>query len=418
MERFVVRGGRPLTGRVKIAGAKNSALKLLAATLSAPGEHLLHRVPDVADIRVTLELLRTMGAEATLDQAGTARVVIPDDLEPVAPYELARQMRASIIVLGPLLGRFGRAQVAMPGGCNIGARKIDMHLAGLEKMGATIGMEHGDLVATGSLRGANIVLDWPSHGATENLLMAATLAKGNTVIDNAARDPEISDLAQMLRAMGAKIHGDGTHTLEIEGVDALHGSTHTTIPDRLEAGTYLIACAAVGGSVRLEGARADHLELLLSKLGTAGATIDTDDTSVSISIDERPRAVDIVTLPYPGFPTDLQPQWISLLAVAEGTGIVTENVFEGRFSFIGEMARLGADIRTEGHHAVVRGVPSLSAAPVEAPDIRAGAALVIAGLCAEGETTVAGVELIDRGYEALEESFRGLGADIVRESIA
>lgn len=417
VERFVVRGGTPLAGQVRIAGAKNSALKLLAATLAAPGEHRISAVPDVADIRVILELLRSMGADARLE-AGTATVVIPEVLEPVAPYELARKLRASIVVLGPLLARFGRAQVAMPGGCNIGARKIDMHLAGLERMGAVVAMEHGNLVASGSLHGANIVLDWPSHGATENLLMAATLAKGTTVIENAARDPEIIDLSNLLRAMGAEISGDGTPTLTIDGVAALHGSTHTAIPDRLEAGTYLIAAAAAGGDIRLDGARADHCELLLSKLSDVGAEIDVDATGVSLRMTTRPRAVDVVTLPYPGFPTDLQPQWIAMLAVADGAGIVTENVFEGRFSFIGEMARLGADIRTEGHHAVIRGVPGLQSAPVEAPDIRAGAALVIAGLCAEGETIVTGLDLIDRGYEALEVSLTALGADIRREEIA
>ncbi len=412
-----MRGGRPLQGTVAIGGAKNSALKLLAATLAAPGEHVIDAVPDIADIRVMLDLLRGMGV--TIERGPTTvRLSVPTEIDPVAPYELAKEMRASIVVLGPLVSRFGRARVAMPGGCNIGARKIDMHLAGLEKMGAVIAMEHGDLEVVGSLRGARIVLDWPSNGATENLVMAATLAKGSTSIENAARDPEIVDLCRFLRSMGARISGDGTPMLEIEGVDALHGATHRAIGDRLEAGTFLIAAAATRGDVTVTGVDPAHLDLVLDKLSAGGAHIETRADGVSLRQEHRPRAVDVVTLPFPGFPTDLQPQWMALLATADGTGIITENVFEGRFSFTGDLARLGADIRTEGHHAIVRGVEHLQAAPVDAPDLRAGAALVIAALCADGETSITGARFIDRGYASLEHSLAALGADIRREPAA
>lgn len=416
MQKLIIRGGKPLSGSVQVAGAKNSALKLLAASLAAPGRHQIDAVPRIADVNVMLNLLEGMGVGVTRD-ANRVILDVPEDLEPVAPYELVKEMRASIVLLGPLLARFGRARVAMPGGCNIGERKIDMHLAGLERMGAVISTTHGDLELTGSLVGAKITLDWPSHGATENLIMAATLAKGTTVIDNAARDPEIVDLCAYLRSMGARIQGDTSSTIEIEGVDALQGATHEVIGDRLEAGTYLIAAAATRGNVTVEGVDPAHLDLVLTKLVEAGAQIDCASRSVTIRQEDRPKAVDVVTLPYPGFPTDLQPQWIALLINADGTGIVSENVFEGRYSFTGEMARLGADIRTEGHHAIVRGVPSLEAAPVEAPDIRAGAALVIAALVAKGETPITGVRFIDRGYEAIESSFVTLGADIRRENI-
>jgi UDP-N-acetylglucosamine 1-carboxyvinyltransferase len=417
MERFVVRGGRPLQGEVAVGGAKNSALKLLAATLVAPGTHVIESVPDIADMRVMLALLEGMGV--SVSRSGTTiTVTVPDNLEPVAPYELVKEMRASIVVLGPLLTRFNRARVAMPGGCNIGARKIDMHLAGLEKMGAVVAMERGDLEVTGSLRGARILLDWPSHGATENLLMAATLAKGTTQIENAARDPEIVDLCQFLRSMGARITGDGTPVLEVEGVDQLHGANHRTIGDRLEAGTYLIAAAATQGDVTIRDIDPMHLDLVLEKLSLSGSEIETTHNSVTLKQTHRPRAVDVVTLPYPGFPTDLQPQWMAMLATAEGTAIITENVFEGRFSYTGELARLGADIRTEGHHAIVRGVEALEAAPVDAPDIRGGAALVIAALTALGETEITGTRFIDRGYASLERSLSELGAEIHREPAA
>jgi UDP-N-acetylglucosamine 1-carboxyvinyltransferase len=335
-----------------------------------------------------------------------------------APYELVRQMRASIIVLGPLLARVGAARVAMPGGCNIGSRKIDLHLRGLERMGVDVSYDHGYLDArcANGLRGTSITLDFPSVGATENLLMAAVLARGTTVIENAAREPEIADLAEMLAGMGARIDGAGTPAVEIQGVDALAPVRHTVVPDRIEAGTYLIAGAATGGDVVADGARADHLDLVLTKLTDAGCTVETGPDFVRVALDGRPRAVDFVTLPYPGFPTDLQPQMMVLLSLAEGTSIATENVFENRFMFVDELLRMGADIRTEGHHAVIRGRDRLEGAPVRAPDIRAGAALVIAGLAADGVTDISGIEYIDRGYEDFEGRLAALGADVSRQS--
>jgi UDP-N-acetylglucosamine 1-carboxyvinyltransferase len=332
------------------------------------------------------------------------------------PYDLVSQMRASILVLGPLLARFGAARVAMPGGCNIGSRKIDLHVRGLEKMGARFRSEHGFLVAESTgLRGAVVNLDFPSVGATENVLMAAVAARGTTVIENAAREPELVDLAALLSEMGARIGGVGTPTIEIEGVDGFEPVDHTVIADRVEAGTYAIAACATQGHVVLEGARADHMDLVFSKLADAGADVLATGDGVAISMERRPRAVDLVTLPYPGFPTDLQPQIMALLAAADGTSIVTENVFESRFMFVDELNRMGADIRTEGHHAVIRGVERLSAAPVRALDIRAGAAMVVAALAADGRTEIEDMYHVDRGYQDLEAKLTALGANVRRE---
>lgn len=414
MDRYLVDGGAPLQGRVRVRGAKNSALKLMAATVLAEGRFDLADVPDIADIETMRRVLERLGCTAVYDGHDMA-IDVPAQIGGEAPYDLVRQMRASIVVLGPLLARRGQARVAMPGGCNIGSRKIDLHLKGLERMGAVISFDHGYLDAVGTLRGADIVLDWPSHGATENLMMAATLAKGTTIIENAARDPEIGDLASMLSQMGARISGAGTPTIVIEGVDSLHATRHTVVADRLEAGTYLIAGAATQGDILVEGARGDHMDIVLAKLADAGAEIEETLDGIKLRMPRRPRAVDFVTLPYPGFPTDLQPQMMVLCAVSEGTGIATENVFENRFMFVDELIRMGADIRTEGHHAVIRGVDELQAAPVRAPDIRAGAALVIAGLVAKGTTEITGLEHIDRGYEALQDRLADLGARIVRE---
>jgi len=416
MDRYVVEGGTPLRGRTRARGAKNSALKLMAASLLAEGEYILHDVPRIADIYTMQAVLERLGCSTSFDDA-TMRISVPGEIGSEAPYDLVRQMRASIVVLGPLLARRGRARVAMPGGCNIGSRKIDLHLKGLERMGATIGFDHGYLDAGGGLHGTDIALDWPSHGATENLIMAATLAKGTTVIENAARDPEIVDLAEFLLGMGARVAGAGTPTITIEGVEGLHATEHTVVPDRLEAGTVLIAAAVTRGDVLVEGARAEHLDIVLSKLADAGADIVASSHGVRLVMPERPRAVDFVTLPYPGFPTDLQPQMMVLCALGEGTSIATENVFENRFMFVDELVRMGADIRTEGHHAVIRGRDELQAAPVRAPDIRAGAALVIAGLAATGTTEIAGLEYIDRGYQSFEETLSSLGASIQRESV-
>lgn len=416
MERFLVEGGRPLRGVVRVRGAKNSALKLMAAALLARGEYVLRDVPLIADIETMRLMMERLGCAATFDD-GVMRLSVPDAVGDEAPYDLVRAMRASIVVLGPLLARQGRARVAMPGGCNIGQRKIDLHLKGLEKMGATVGFDHGYLDATGSLRGADIALDWPSHGATENIMMAATLAKGTTVIENAARDPEIVDLGAMLNGMGARVSGAGTHAIVIDGVDELHGVEHTVVPDRLEAGTYLIAGACTRGSVAVQNARADHLEIVLSKLVDAGCAVEDTIDGIRVDAAGRPRAVDFVTLPYPGFPTDLQPQMMVLSALADGTSIATENVFENRFMFVDELVRMGADIRTEGHHAVIRGVSELQGAPVRSPDIRAGAALVIAALAAQGTTEITGLQYIDRGYESFERKLSSLGATIAREAI-
>jgi len=416
MERYVVVGGTPLRGSTRARGAKNSALKLMAASLLAEGEYVLHDVPRIADIYTMQAVLERLGCSTSFDDS-TMRIVVPSEIGSEAPYDLVRQMRASIVVLGPLLARRGHGRVAMPGGCNIGSRKIDLHLKGLERMGATIGFDHGYLDAGGGLHGTDIALDWPSHGATENLMMAATLAKGTTIIENAARDPEIEDLAAFLSGMGAQVTGAGTPTITIAGVEGLHATEHMVVPDRLEAGTVLIAAAATRGDVLVEGARADHLDIVLSKLADAGADIVATSHGVRLVMSEQPRAVDFVTLPYPGFPTDLQPQMMVLCALADGTSIATENVFENRFMFVDELVRMGADIRTEGHHAVIRGRDELQAAPVRAPDIRAGAALVIAGLAASGTTEITGLEYIDRGYQSFEETLSALGASIQRESV-
>jgi UDP-N-acetylglucosamine 1-carboxyvinyltransferase len=415
MDRLLVTGGTPLAGRVRISGAKNSALKLMAAALLAPGRCTISRVPRIMDCRLMGELLEHMGLGVAWE---ADRVTIDgSDLTSVeAPYELVRQMRASIVVLGPLLARRGEARVALPGGDNIGSRPIDLHLKGLERMGAEISMEHGFLHARArQLRGAAITLEYPSVGATENLLMAAVAARGTTVIDNAAREPEIADLAAFLVSMGARISGAGSSTIEIEGVDTFVPADHATIPDRIEAGTFAMAAVATQGDVELVGARADHLELALVKLADVGAQVDLTEAGVRIRQAERARAVDFVTLPYPGLATDFQPLMMAVLVTAAGTSIATENVFDSRFLFVDELVRMGADVRTEGHHAVIRGVERLSAAPVRALDIRAGAAMVIAALTAEGETEVSDVHHVDRGYEDFEAKLTGLGAEVRRE---
>jgi len=400
---------------VRISGAKNSALKLMAAALLADGRTVISGGPRIADCLTMSQVLEHLGAEVVWD--GPDMIVDTAGASGVeAPYELVRAMRASIVVLGPLLARRGQARIAMPGGCNIGSRKIDLHLKGLERMGARFSYEHGYLLAEApELRGAVISLDFPSVGATENVLMAAVGASGTTVIENAAREPEIQDLAAMLAEMGAKIDGAGTTTIEIIGTEDLRPVTHRVVPDRVEAGTFALAACATRGDVLLAGARSDHLELFLAKLSDAGAALSVEDDGVRVVMDGRPRAVDFVTLPYPGFPTDLQPQMLAMLATADGTSIATENVFESRFMFVDELQRMGADVRTEGHHAVVRGVERLSAAPVRALDIRAGAATVIAALAADGTTEISHVYHLDRGYEALEAKLTALGAEVRRE---
>jgi UDP-N-acetylglucosamine 1-carboxyvinyltransferase len=415
MDRLFVTGGSPLDGTVEIAGAKNSALKLMAASLLADGRTTLRNVPRIQDCVTMVEVLEHLGVVCIWDDG--ALVLETAGVRPVeTPYELVSRMRASILVLGPLLATFGTAKVAMPGGCNIGSRAIDLHIRGLEKMGTSFHSEHGFLIGeTNGLRGAVVNLDFPSVGATENVLMAAVAAKGTTVIENAAREPELVDLADLLLEMGARIDGVGTPTIEIEGVEGFGPVDHTVIPDRVEAGTFAIAACATGGRVVLDGARSDHLDLVLSKLADAGADVLATEQGVAVSMGSRPRCVDLVTLPYPGFPTDLQPQMMALLAAAEGTSIVTENVFESRFMFVDELNRMGADIRTEGHHAVLRGVARLSAAPVRALDIRAGAAMVVAALSADGVTEIENMYHVDRGYQDFEAKLSSLGAVLRRE---
>ena len=415
MDRLLVTGGRRLEGAVRINGAKNSALKLMAASLLAEGMTAVHNVPDILDVRTMCDVLEHLGAGIVRRERSIA-IDTSGPLETETPYELVRRMRASILVLGPLLARFGRARVAMPGGCNIGSRKIDLHIRGLEMMGAAFDAEHGYLEArTAGLRGAVVSLDFPSVGATENLLMAAVAAKGTTVIENAAREPEIQDLADFLAEMGGRIEGVGTPTIEIEGVEAFAPVEHTVIPDRIEAGTFAMAACITRGEVLLEGARPDHLDLVLAKLTEAGARIDREEGGLRVGMDDPPRAVDLVTLPYPGFPTDLQPPMLALLATADGTSIVTENVFEARYMFVDELNRMGADIRTEGHHAVVRGVERLSAAPVRSLDLRAGAALILAALAADGVTEIDDVYHVDRGYEDIDDRLTAVGALVSRQ---
>ncbi len=417
---FRVTGGQRLTGEIGVVGAKNSVLKLMAAALLAQGRTTITNVPDILDVSIMAELLRRLGCDVIHEcgsplLGGTVTIDVPETPHHQADYDLVRRMRASICVLGPLIARCGAADVALPGGDAIGSRGLDMHINGLQKLGATFDNQHGFLVAKAhALHGGQIWLDFPSVGATENILMAAVLAHGTTVIDNAAREPEIVDICQMLRDMGARIEGAGSSTITIEGVSELHPVEHHTVPDRIVAGTWAVAAAITGGDLFVRGAIGRHLEMALDKLASAGAVIHIQDDGFSIRMDDRPRAVDIVTLPYPGFPTDLQPQFIALNAIAEGTAMITENLFEARFRFVNELARLGADVRTDGHHALVRGHPNLSGAPVEAADIRAGAGLVLAGLAARGYTTVYEIHHIERGYAGFVPSLVGVGARIER----
>jgi UDP-N-acetylglucosamine 1-carboxyvinyltransferase len=421
-DRILIRRAGPLHGEVLIPGAKNSVLKLMAATLLADGEFTLTNVPDIVDVGIMAELLAAIGVRSELVAPGELRMVNGGDITPVAPYELVERIRASINVLGPLLGRFGRVSLSLPGGDDFGSRPIDMHLSGLEAMGATFELRHGVVEATAErLHGADITFEFPSVGATENILTAAVHAKGTTVIDNAAREPEIADLCNFLVGMGADIEGIGSSTLVVHGVEhgTLHATRHSVVPDRIQAATYLAAVAVSGGEVVLRGARADHMDMLLRRFHDMGLTVTSLDAGdgvggLAVWAHGRLRAIDVATLPYPGIATDYKPLIVTMLSVADGVGIVTENLYPGRFRYVEELQRLGADIRADGHHAVVRGVPQLSGAPVRAPDIRAGAALVVAGLAAEGETSVAGVHHIDRGYDDLVGRLAALGADIER----
>lgn len=413
MRTIAVRGGTPLAGEVTVEGAKNSALKLMAAALLAPGVTRITNVPDISDVETMGEVLAGLGASMARDDH--ALEIDATELTSFeAPYEMVARMRASISVLGPLVARLGQARVAMPGGCAIGSRKIDMHIRGLEGLGVHVETGHGYIHASApnGLIGKELTLDFPSVGATENLLMAAVLAQGTTVIENAAREPEIQDLAAMLVAMGACIDGAGSPVITVHGVSELNAVEHRVVGDRVEAGTFLVAGAITGGNVRVRGFDSHDIDIVLTKLEQAGCSVDVHSDGASVGCVGRPIAVDIQTLPYPGFPTDMQAQFMALMAVADGGCVITENVFENRFMFADELVRMGADVRIESHHALIKGVEQLSGAPVRSPDLRGGAALVLAGLAADGDTVISDIHHIERGYERFVEKMRALGADI------
>ena len=414
---FRIVGPSRLVGKVEVRGAKNSALKLMAASLLAPGVNTLLNVPQIADVEIMSELLVRLGCTVIHDTSKHSLTIdVPQTPLHKADYDLVRKMRASINVLGPLVTRVGEADVALPGGDAIGSRGLDFHIDGLRALGAEVHQEHGYVIAKApaGLVGATVTLDFPSVGATENLMTAAVLAKGRTIIENAAREPDIVDIGEYLIKMGAKIDGLGSSTITIDGVKELSPAVHSTLPDRIVTGTWAFAAALTQGDITIVGGRPEHLDIPLDKLVEAGAVITTTSDGFRVKMDRRPKAVDIATLPYPGFPTDLQPMAICMNAIAEGHALVTENVFEGRFMFVNELRRLGANITVDGHHAAINGVAQLSGAPVAATDIRAGAALVLAGLVSEGATIVEDGYHIDRGYPDFAEDLRSLGADVTR----
>jgi UDP-N-acetylglucosamine 1-carboxyvinyltransferase len=416
---IVVRRSSLLSGEVLVPGAKNSVLKLMAATLLAEGEYRLTNVPDIADVRTMCELLEALGMSTQRVSAHELVVVNSGGITPIAPFELVDRIRASINLLGPLLGKYGHVDIAMPGGDDFGSRPIDLHVAGLEAMGAVFDLNRDGVKATAThLHGAQITLKFPSVGATENILMAAVLADGVTVIDNAAREPEIGDLCSMLNKMGAKIAGVGTGKMTITGVtpNELHSVDHEVINDRVQAATYIAAVAVAGGDVFVRGARAEHMEMLLNRYAEMGVSITPQADGLRVVANERLRSIDFATLPYPGIATDYKPLLVGMLSVASGTGIATENLYPGRFRYVDELQKLGADIRIDGHHAVIRGVEQLVGASVNAPDIRAGAALVVAGLVASGETVINDIHHIDRGYDDLVGKLAALGALVTRRS--
>ncbi|GAB3103919.1 UDP-N-acetylglucosamine 1-carboxyvinyltransferase [Lysobacter terrae] len=425
MDKIVVEGGQPLNGEVQISGAKNAVLPILCATLLADEPVEISNVPHLHDVVTTAKLLAGLGAGITIDQGTIGRgsesgvIVDPRSVNShVAPYELVKTMRASVLVLGPLLAKYGDAEVSLPGGCAIGSRPVDLHIKGLQALGAEINVDHGFIKATARrLKGARHVFEMVSVGATENVLMAATLAQGTTVLENAAMEPEIVDLAECLKAMGAKIEGAGTGKIVIEGVERLHGGKHSVVADRIETGTFLVAGAMTGGRVVARKTRPDTLDAVLDKLTEAGANISVDGDRITLDMGgRRPKAVNLTTAPHPAFPTDMQAQFMAMNCIADGVGVVNETIFENRFMHVNELLRLGADIRVDGHTAVVRGVPKLSGAPVMATDLRASASLILAGLVADGETIIDRIYHLDRGYENIEEKLSGLGAKIRRIS--
>ena len=416
MDKLIITGGKPLKGEIRISGAKNAALPIIVSTLLADEPVLVRNIPHLHDITTTMELLGRMGVSLTMDEKMDVEVNPTTITSYVAPYELVKTMRASILVLGPLLARFGEAEVSLPGGCAIGARPVNLHIHGLELMGADITVEDGYIKAKCKrLQGAKIVLDVVTVTGTENLMMAACLADGTTILENAAREPEVVDLAGCLNAMGAKVSGAGTDTITIEGVERMHGTTYDILPDRIETGTYLVAAAVTGGSVKLKDTDPTLLDAVISKLEEAGAEIETGEDWISLDMKgKRAKSVDVRTAPYPAFPTDMQAQFSILNAVAEGSSSITETIFENRFMHVQELKRMGADIEVNGNTAFVKGVEKLKSAPVMATDLRASASLVIAGLVAEGETMVERIYHIDRGYECIEEKLQQLGATIKR----
>ena len=418
MEKLIIHGGHELHGRVKISGAKNAVLPIIAATLLAQDKPcVLDEVPYLNDVCTIAEVLRQLGAKVDFNRQQHTLFVDSTVLKTVdAPYDLVRKMRASFVIMGPLLARYGKAKISMPGGCAIGTRPIDLHLKGFEALGAEIEIGHGFISATApnGLKGTSIYLDFPSVGATENIIMAACMAEGQTILENAAQEPEIIDLANFLNIMGAKIRGAGTNVIKITGVPKLIGHNYTIIPDRIEAGTYMVAVAMTGGDIYIENAISEHLKPVIAKLNEAGVKIEEDIDGIRVSCNKRPKAIDIKTLPYPGFPTDMQAQFMAMLTIADGTGLGTETVFENRCMHVDELKRMGACIKVDGRTSIVEGVPSLNGCQVKATDLRAGAAMVLAGLVANGETEVSYIHHIDRGYDNLVEKLCGLGADICR----
>ena len=416
MQKIVVEGGIPLSGEVQISGAKNAVLPILCAPLLADGPVEISNVPHLHDVVTTAKLLAEIGAGISIDERYGITVDPTTVHSQVAPYELVRTMRASVLVLGPLLARYGHAEVSLPGGCAIGSRPVDLHIKGLQTLGATVTVENGFIKARADrLRGGRHVFELVSVGATENVLMAATLAEGTTILENAAMEPEIVDLAECLIALGARIEGAGTGRIVVEGVERLHGGAHSVVPDRIEAGTFLVAAAMTGGRITARRTRPDTMKAVLAKLAEAGAELECEGDRITLDMQgRRPKAVNITTAPHPAFPTDMQAQFMAMNCVASGVGVINETIFENRFMHVNELLRLGADIRVDGHTAVVRGVERLSGAPVMATDLRASASLILAGLVAEGQTTIDRIYHLDRGYENIEEKLSGLGAKIRR----
>jgi UDP-N-acetylglucosamine 1-carboxyvinyltransferase len=415
VDQLIIRGGKTLRGEVQVSGAKNAALPLMAAALLTDEPLHLSNVPRLMDVRTMSRLLRHVGAEVTGDGTPNLTLQARAIQRAEAPYDLVKTMRASVVVLGPLVARQGRARVSLPGGCAIGPRPINLHLMGLEKLGATIRLDQGYVEAEApQLVGTRIAFDIPTVTGTENLMMAATLARGTTVLENAACEPEVADLAHLLNAMGGKVEGAGTQSITVHGVSALGGASHRTIPDRIEAGTFAMAGAITGGDIRIRGCRPDHLEAILSKLEESGARVEAGPDSLRVVSPGRTKAVNVRTQPFPGFATDMQAQIMALMAVAEGRSVITESVFENRFMHVNELLRMGADVTIVGNTAVVQGVPHLLGAPVMATDLRASACLVVAGLAARGETVVSRIYHLDRGYEAIEAKLTALGAEIRR----